>query len=113
MEQCCTSLSEWLSPRLFKALADPNRVAMLVHIAENRGEQTVSEVARGFSIDISVVSRHLSILRDAGILQAEKRGREIFYSVRIAALVDTLRQLADALESCCPFDGQDNDQARP
>ncbi len=42
------------------------------------------------------------MLRDAGILQAEKRGKEVYYSVRCENVVDTLRRIADALEACCP-----------
>jgi ArsR family transcriptional regulator, arsenate/arsenite/antimonite-responsive transcriptional repressor len=111
-QACCNELSQWLSPRLFKALADPTRVALLVRIAESRSEQTVTETARGFSIDLSVVSRHLAILRDAGILEAGKRGKEVFYRVRIQALSEALRGLADALDSCCPPETTDGDDRR-
>ena len=67
-DQCCGELAQWLSPRLFKALSDPNRVALLARLGESRRDQSVSELARGFHIDLSVVSRHLGILRDAGIV---------------------------------------------
>ena len=49
-------------------------------------------------IDLSVVSRHLGVLRDAGILEAQKRGREVYYRVRVDKLTTLLRNLADALE---------------
>ena len=52
-------------------------------------------------VDISVVSRHLAILREAGILAARKQGKEVLYSVRSTELVSTLRELADAIEGCC------------
>jgi len=52
-------------------------------------------------VDLAVVSRHLAILRDAGVLEVEKQGRQTFYRVRYDALCRTLRALADALESCC------------
>ena len=83
-------------------MGDPNRVALIDRLADSRREQTVTELAENFPIDISVVSRHLRILRDAGILEARKAGKEVFYRVRIDALAATLRGLADALESCCP-----------
>lgn len=72
-------------------------------------------------VDISVVSRHLGILRDAGILEARKRGREVYYRVRIDQLTALLRNLADALEAWTfhnlppsdPFSGlQDDDYVR-
>ena len=53
-------------------------------------------------VDQSVVSRHLAQLREAGVLSAERRGKQVYYSVRVAELVRTLRAIADALERCCP-----------
>jgi len=99
---CCDDLSDSLSPGFFKALADPNRVALLVYLAESGKEQTVSDMSCCCPIDISVVSRHLGVLRDAGILEARKRGREVYYHVRVDKLTTLLRNLADALEACCP-----------
>lgn len=100
-EQCCGGLSDWLSPRLFKAMADPNRIALLARLAESGQEQTVTEIAGYCPTHVSVVSRHLAILRDAGILESQKRGKAVYYRVRISALTAALRGLADALESCC------------
>ncbi len=91
-----------ISPRLFKALADPCRISILAQVAECCGPMTVGEVAACCPVDLSVVSRHLAILREAGVVEAVKKGREVHYSVRIPALVDSLRRLADALETCCP-----------
>ncbi len=99
---CCPDLNLMLSPKLFKALGEPNRVALLALLAERRGELTVSEAAESLPIDVSVVSRHLRILAEAGILKAEKRGKEVFYLVRTRELAAGLRRMADALEACCP-----------
>lgn len=51
-------------------------------------------------------SRHLAILRDAGIVSAERRGKEVYYSICAPSLVETLRSLADAIEACCPAPGK-------
>ncbi len=101
-QQCCDGLSQWLLPDLFKALSDPNRVAILARLAEMSGEQTVTEVASCCPINLSVVSRHLRTLRDAGIVECEKRGKEVFYRARVGNLSKLLRNLADALDACCP-----------
>ena len=53
-------------------------------------------------VDFSVVSRHLSQLKRAGLVETEKQGREVYYSFRSDVLVKTLRSIADALENCCP-----------
>jgi len=98
-------LSDLLDPELFKALGDANRLAILQRLAASEGGETVSAVASCCSVDLSVVSRHLRTLRDAGILEAQREGKQVRYTVRIDHLVSLLRGLADALEACCP-DGQ-------
>ena len=101
-QTCCNELSRWLSPKLFRALGDPTRVALLARLGESRKEQTVTELSEGFPTDLSDVSRHLGILRDAGILESNKRGKRVFYRIRINALSHVLHSLADALDACCP-----------
>ena len=99
---CCQDVTGLLDHRLFKALCDPSRLAILCRLAEGRCESTVGQVAGCCPTDVSVVSRHLAMLRDAGILHAEKRGKEVYYSVRCSELAATLRRIADAIEACCP-----------
>ena len=100
--ECCPPLDGLLQPALFKALSDPNRLAILCRLAECGTASRVSEVAACCPVDLSVVSRHLGVLRRAGVLAAERRGKEVHYSVRMGWLIRTLRELADALEACCP-----------
>lgn len=99
---CCEELSRLMVPRFFKALADPNRITIVSKLATCCTTWTVSQIADGLPIDISVVSRHLAMLRDAGILSAERRGKEVHYSVRYNVLSRSLRELADAIDECCP-----------
>jgi ArsR family transcriptional regulator, arsenate/arsenite/antimonite-responsive transcriptional repressor len=99
---CCAALERWLSPGLFKALGDPNRLAILVALADGGRERTVSELADCCPVDLSGVSRHLRTLREAGVLEARREGKEVLYRVRFDAVVAILRNLADALEGCCP-----------
>ena len=89
-------------PDLFKALADPNRIALLARLATGGSAATVSELAACCPIDLSVVSRHLKILDRAGVVESERRGKRVLYRARIAHLAGLLRELADALETCCP-----------
>jgi DNA-binding transcriptional ArsR family regulator len=106
-QACCPEIGELLEPRFFKALCEPNRIALLVRLARCCRPSTVSEIAECCPVDMSVVSRHLGMLRDAGILCAQKRGKEVYYSVRFSELATTLRSLADAVEACCS-DGAPN-----
>jgi DNA-binding transcriptional ArsR family regulator len=99
---CCDGIGECLSTDLFKALSDPNRVSILIRLAESGMPQTVTEVSNCCPVNMSVVSRHLKILREAGVLSSEKQGKEVYYTVRTDDLVKSLRTLANAIETCCP-----------
>ena len=111
---CCAGLTQQLQPEFFKALCDPTRLAILAYLATRPGPLRVSEVGQCCPIDLSVVSRHLTILRQAGIVRSEKRGKEVFYQVQFTPFIRTLRGIADALEACCPPDpkqGKEPDHA--
>ncbi|MCP4248139.1 MAG: helix-turn-helix transcriptional regulator, partial [bacterium] len=57
------------------------------------------------------VSRHLATLREAGVVEATKAGKEVHYRVCFTDLVSTLRQVADAIEACCPLE-QPQDESK-
>ena len=100
--ECCTpAITDVLAPRFFRALCDPNRIALVIRLAQCGRPCTVSELAKCCPTDLSVVSRHLALLRDAGVLTARKRGKEVYYSVPYEGLAGTLRAMADAIEGCC------------
>ncbi len=103
LEACCSDgLENSIPASFFKALGDPNRVALLARLAVCGRPATVSEIACCLPIDLSVVSRHLAQLREAGILESEKRGKEVLYFVRYQEVVSLLRTIADSIEQCCP-----------
>lgn len=105
---CCGPVDKLLDPMLFKAFSDPTRVSLLACIAKCGRGCSVGEVAECCSVDFSVVSRHLALLARSGVLESTKEGRTVFYRVRYAELVHSLRSLADALEDCCPEKGGAN-----
>ncbi len=99
---CCEDLRGQLRTGLFKALCDANRVAILADLAAAGAPRTVGQIAAPLAVDLSVVSRHLAVLRQAGVLAAERRGKEVYYSVRYQGLADSLRAMAAAIDACCP-----------
>ena len=86
----------------FRALGDPTRLALVAWLAVQHGGHTVSEIAASgcSAVDFSVVSRHLRTLHLAGLVDAERQGREVIYRLRSAALAAALRKIADMLDSC-------------
>ena len=63
--------------RLFGALSDGNRLRML--LALRHGELCVCQLIELMGLSPSTVSKHLSILRDAGLLDSRKDGRWVYY----------------------------------
>jgi DNA-binding transcriptional ArsR family regulator len=66
--------------RILKALAHPSRLLIVEELA--RGERCVCELTEKVGADISTVSKHLSLLKAAGIVRDEKRGNQVWYELR-------------------------------
>ena len=66
--------------RIAKALAHPARLLMVEALAD--GPRCVCDLQRRVGSDMSTVSKHLTVLRHAGIMADEKRGAQVFYSLR-------------------------------
>ncbi len=63
--------------KIFKALSHPTRVFLLEELS--KGEKCVCELTALVGDDITTVSKHLSIMKEAGILGRYKKGNRIFY----------------------------------
>jgi len=71
--------------RIVKALAHPTRLFIVDELA--KGERCVCELTAMVGADISTVSKHLSLLKAAGIIVDEKRGTQVFYSLRVGCVL--------------------------
>ena len=71
---------------LFKALADPSRRAIFERLCRE-GEQTVWMLTDGSGISQPAVSKHLGMLKAAGLVRDRRSGRETHYSARPQGLV--------------------------
>ena len=67
--------------RIIKAMSHPTRLFMVDELS--KGERCVCELTELVGDDISTISKHLSILKNAGIVADEKRGTQVFYSLRV------------------------------
>jgi DNA-binding transcriptional ArsR family regulator len=70
---------------LFKALADPTRRSIFEHLVRD-GEQSVRAITDRSTVSQPMVSKHLAVLKAAGLVRDRRDGREIHYSARIQAL---------------------------
>ena len=73
---------------VFKALSDPTRREILRLLSG--GERTAGELASSFDMTKPSISKHLSILREAGLIREEKRGQFVIYSLAEDSLTNSL-----------------------
>jgi DNA-binding transcriptional ArsR family regulator len=82
------------SDALFKSLADPTRRAIFERLSR-KGEQTVRALTDQSGVSQPAVSKHLGVLRRAGLVRARHKGRETHYTARpkaLAPLVDWMSE---------------------
>ena len=68
----------------FKALSDPTRRAILDILKD--GAKTAGEIVSHFSMTGATVSHHLSVLKDAGLVSDDRRGKYIYYELNMSVL---------------------------
>jgi DNA-binding transcriptional ArsR family regulator len=81
-----------LRASIVKAMASASRLAIVDELS--RRSRTVGELAGLLGLDMSTVSRHLAILRNAGIVSSVRRGTSIMYSLRAVCIM----QFFDCIE---------------
>lgn len=82
----------------FKALSDDNRRKILSLLKE--GPMTAGEITERFAVSGATISHHLSILKDAGLILDDRRGKYIYYELNMS-VVDELLQWVSALKGEC------------
>ncbi|MBN1273519.1 MAG: winged helix-turn-helix transcriptional regulator [Candidatus Aminicenantes bacterium] len=93
---------------ILKALAHPVRLFIVEELAGS--PRCVHELTEMVGLDISTVSKHLSVLKNAGLIRDKKKGKQVFYSLRVpcalnfldcveAVLREQARETMDAVSS--------------
>jgi DNA-binding transcriptional ArsR family regulator len=73
---------------VFSALGDPNRRHLLEALAQH--EASATELASGLPVTRQAVAKHLAALREAGLVESRRAGRETLYSLNAAPLEDAV-----------------------
>jgi len=105
MQRCCPEAAVYeqdltAEATLFKALADPARVAILATLARAATEVCVCDFTAGLGLNQSTVSHHLKLLKDAGLVDSVRRGTWGYYSLA----ADARGRLDAALASVLPVE---------
>ena len=78
---------------IIKALAHPTRLFIMDFLSG--GERCVCEIVEQVDVDISTISKHLSVMKNAGLVEDEKRGLNVFYKMTCPCILN----LFNCLES--------------
>ena len=70
---------------VLKAMAHPSR--LMIIDALSRGEECVCDLQSLIGHDISTVSKHLAVLKRAGIVEDEKRGKQVYYRLKVPCIL--------------------------
>ena len=95
---------------MLKAMAHPSRLLILETLTD--GERCVCDLQRVVGSDLSTVSKHLSLMRDAGLVADRRQGLQVFYRLRVPCVqsfldcVDAVRASSDGASGgadpgCC------------
>ncbi|HEY2673014.1 MAG TPA: metalloregulator ArsR/SmtB family transcription factor [Rugosimonospora sp.] len=88
----------------FKAMGDAVRLRLLSLIASRKGgEVCVCELTDAFTLTGPTISHHLRVLREAGLIDCQRRGTWVYYWI-VPAKLSTLSQLLDVPAASAPLD---------
>ena len=83
--------------KVLKAMAHPTRLYMVEQLA--KGERNVAQLTGMVGADISTVSKHLAILKQAGIVAVRKQGTQAFYSLKAPCVLSFFSCVETVLEN--------------
>lgn len=72
--------------KVLKAMAHPSRLFILEQL--EKGERCVCDLTDMIGADVSTISKHLSVLKQAGIVIDDKRGNQVFYQLRVPCILN-------------------------
>ena len=79
---------------VFKALADPTRRRVLELLREQ--DMSAGDLASHFTFSKPTMTGHFSVLREAGLVAAEKHGKQVIYRLKLSVLEDALLGFAES-----------------
>jgi DNA-binding transcriptional ArsR family regulator len=84
-----------LQANIIKALAHPTRLYIVEELS--KGEQCVCVFTENVGVDMSTISKHLSILKNAGIISDMKKGHNVYYSLKMPCVMKFFSCVQDVI----------------
>ena len=85
--------------KIFKALSDATRQEIL-RMLEIHQDRSVGQIVDRFHLSQPTISRHLSVLKEAGLVVDERRGQHVHYSLNDEALTQSMREFFGQFSRC-------------
>ncbi len=85
---------------VFHLMGDPSRLSILLFVLD--GPRAVAEIAAATGLSASLVSHHLRLLRSGRLVRAERRGKQVFYTVDDAHIRSVLTDMAEHVAELAP-----------
>lgn len=82
--------------KVMKAMAHPTRLYIIERLS--LGEHYVCELRDMIEADLSTVSKHLRVLKEAGIVETDKRGVQVFYRLKVPCILNFMNCVEAVLE---------------
>ena len=86
-----------LHERICYALGDPKRILILYLLAE--GGKCVNDIAESLDIPQSTISRHLRVLRERELVDTERNGTSVFYTLADSRMIEALNLMREILST--------------
>jgi ArsR family transcriptional regulator len=83
--------------KVLKALAHPTRLWMAEQLSA--GEMCVCEFVDQIDADFSTISKHLSVLKQAGIVDDDKRGKQVYYTLKVPCVLNFMGCVEAVIEN--------------
>ncbi len=97
--EIANQLVDVMDSKFFKSLSEPVRVQILKYLLLH-GRTDIGTIAQDLPQDRSVISRHLNLMLEVGILTCEKESRHMYYSLNAAEFLNRFTSITDLVRRC-------------
>ena len=97
--EVANKLVDVMDSKFFKSMGEPVRVQIIRFLLLN-GRADIGTIAENMPQDRSVISRHLNLMLEVGILNCEKESRHMFYSLNAVVFLERFTDITDLVKTC-------------
>jgi DNA-binding transcriptional ArsR family regulator len=88
-----------MDSKFFKSISEPVRIQIIKYLLLH-GRTDIGTIAQDLPQDRSVISRHLNLMQEVGILRCEKESRHMFYSIDATEFLNRFTTITDLVKEC-------------